>query len=121
MQKSYHVPVLSLASSAVLSVAILGVFSACMSVISRNLENGMLGKGGVAADEKNLKADVGESLFIAMLGIFFSCSAAAFSLRSQSESSVTLSRDYADEEGGDTEPLLGGAEREELVGEASPD
>ncbi|KAG5272547.1 hypothetical protein AALO_G00166720 [Alosa alosa] len=109
--------------TAVLSVAILGVFSACMFVISRNLQKlGAPAKGSVSADKRILELHVGESLIIAILGIIFSCSAAAFSLCSQSDRGGTSSRDCAViEEGADTEPLMGGAEREECVGEVSPD
>lgn len=124
--KHGHV-VLSLAFSAVLSVSILGVFSACMFVISRNLQKislGAQGKAPVSAVKQTLQPHVGESLFIAMLGMFFSCCAAAFSLCSQSEAAAasTSTRVYSViDESADTEPLMSGAEREELVREASPD
>lgn len=128
LQKHYysHV-VLTLASSAVLSVAILAVFSACVFVISRNLQKillGVQGKTSVSAVKQILQPYVGESLYIAILGVFFSCLAAAFSLRSQPETAAALTstRAYAViEESVDTEPLIGGAEREELIREASPD
>lgn len=119
--------VFTLASSAALSVAILGVFSACMFVISRNLQKislGVQGKTSVSAVKQILQPHVGESLFIAMLGIFFSCLAVASSLCSQSETAAasTSTRDYAIiEESADTEPLIGGVDREELIREASPD
>lgn len=122
--KHGHV-VLSLAFSAVLSVSILGVFSACMFVISRNLQKislGAQGKAPVSAVKQTLQPHVGESLFIAMLGIFFSCCAAAFSLCSQSETAAASTRVYSViDESADTEPLMSGAEREELITEASPD
>lgn len=113
--------------TAVLSVAILAVFSACVFVISRNLQKlllGVQGKTSVSAVKQILQPYVGESLYIAILGVFFSCLAAVFSLRSQPETAAALTstRAYAViEESVDTEPLIGGAEREELIREASPD
>ncbi|KAL2100520.1 hypothetical protein ACEWY4_004914 [Coilia grayii] len=96
--------------TAVLSVGILGVFGTSMFVIWRNV------KGSA------LQAYVGESVFIAILGILFAFVAAAFSFFSQSEMSGAPSLTYAVQEAADTEPLMGGAEREEPAGqEASPD
>ncbi|XP_063049507.1 transmembrane protein 127 [Engraulis encrasicolus] len=104
--------------TAFLAVSILGVFGSSVYVIWRNVREGPL------------EAFVGESVYIAVLGIFFSFVAAAFSFFNQSEPGVAVtspssSLAYAVQEEDDTEPLIGqrqAGRREEPAGrEASPD
>uniref|UniRef100_A0AAY4BEW9 Uncharacterized protein n=1 Tax=Denticeps clupeoides TaxID=299321 RepID=A0AAY4BEW9_9TELE len=61
----------------------------------------------------------GESLYIQVLGLIFSCMAAAFSISSQTETS--RSRHYVPVDSRDTEPLLARAGREELDGQVFPE
>ncbi|XP_028829974.1 transmembrane protein 127 [Denticeps clupeoides] len=101
--------------TAVLCVAVLGVCGACVYVISRNLQQGRLGN----LTRSGLHPYAGESLYIQVLGLIFSCMAAAFSISSQTETS--RSRHYVPVDSRDTEPLLARAGREELDGQVFPE
>ncbi|XP_067262200.1 transmembrane protein 127 [Chanodichthys erythropterus] len=96
-------------STAVSCMAVVGVCAACMCVIEHNLQRGKQR----AESSPVLCLFPGESFFIEMLGLIFSFTACGFALKGRPE--TVRSCDYlsVDGEDSDTEPLIGGAEREE--------
>ncbi|XP_052413002.1 uncharacterized protein LOC127958239 [Carassius gibelio] len=92
--------------TAFIGVMVVCVCVACMSVIEHNLQR-------AKSQTERLCMSAGESFYIEVLGLLFSLLACALALKGRPVPIRTceyLSVDGAD---GDTEPLIGGAEREE--------
>ncbi|XP_059404913.1 transmembrane protein 127-like [Carassius carassius] len=94
-------------STAFFCVAVVGVCAACMSVIEHNLHR------GTTESRPALCMSAGESLYIEIVGLLFSFIACTLALKGRPE--PVRPCDYLSVDGAhsDTEPLIGGAEREE--------
>ncbi|XP_016312463.1 uncharacterized protein LOC107665913 [Sinocyclocheilus anshuiensis] len=94
-------------STAFFCVAVLAVCAACMSVIEHNLQRGK------TESHPALCMSAGESFYIEMVGLFFSVIACTLALKGRPE--PIRPREYLSVDGADsdTEPLIGGAERQE--------
>lgn len=93
--------------SAFFCVAVVGVCAACMSVIEHNLQRGK------TESRPALCMSAGESFYIEIVGLLFSLIACTLALKGRPEPIRPC--DYLSVEGvdSDTEPLIGGAERQE--------
>ncbi|XP_016339957.1 transmembrane protein 127 isoform X2 [Sinocyclocheilus anshuiensis] len=93
--------------TAFICVTVVGVCVACMSVIEHNLQRGKTESGPA------LCMSAGESFYIEMLGLLFSFIACTLALKGHPEPIGPREYLSVDGEDSDTEPLIGGAEREE--------
>ncbi|KAL7835099.1 hypothetical protein SRHO_G00293460 [Serrasalmus rhombeus] len=94
-------------STAVLCLVVLGVSGACLYVIRQNVQKEALGP---STHTSGLSTLPGESFYIEILGLFFSVTAAAFSLCCRLEP-IAPNQDLSEESGdgeGEREPLVGG-------------
>ncbi|KAK2910811.1 hypothetical protein QQF64_026373 [Cirrhinus molitorella] len=90
-------------STAFISVAVVAVCAACMSVIEHNLQRGK------TESRPALCMSAGESFYIEMLGLLFSIIACALALKGHPEPIRRCDYLSVDGEDHDTEPLIGGA------------
>lgn len=110
-------------STTLLCLAVVGVCGACLYVIQQNLQKGklawLLGQTvhTPSAQASELHASPGESLYIEILGLFFSFLALVFSIKYPSQATTSSQFLAVDSEDEERQPLTGavGLDREDWV------